>query len=423
MLLAAALVLRARPRIPHRHALPLPRVRERIADRRLRTSQSSVRQPAARGRRRRRRMTAAARLVDGRIIRREIVDETPARALRPRLRRRHRRAPPPHSSLLSRETRARLRSEPGRRAQRPDAAGQQRRRGRGSRPAYATSTLDDRGARRPARRSSSIASRRNVAPPDGALVFDREQDGFEDVNAYFHIDRNQRYLQSLGYTGARAVVAVRDRSRRARARTAPTTRSSFPAPPRRARARSSSARAAPTTRKTRTCSCTNTGTRFMEWIAPGTFGGTFASEARALSEGFGDYWAFSAHYARARRVGPRSVLLRRLGRALLAGRGVRELRLPPGTRLPAPPRQHEDDGRLRAQRRPRASSIATARSGRPRCARSHEQLGRTITDTIVVESLFGAPPRPTFAVMAAAAARSRSAALSAACTRARSAAR
>ena len=47
---------------------------------------------------------------------------------------------------------------------------------------------------------------RTVAPPEGALGFDRERDGFEDVNAYFHIDRNQRYLQSLGFTGTRAVV-------------------------------------------------------------------------------------------------------------------------------------------------------------------------------------------------------------------------
>ncbi|HEU4889729.1 MAG TPA: hypothetical protein VFV49_17725, partial [Thermoanaerobaculia bacterium] len=49
----------------------------------------------------------------------------------------------------------------------------------------------------------------SVAPPDAAssLLFDRAADGFEDVHIYFHVDRTQRHLQSLGYTGARAVAA------------------------------------------------------------------------------------------------------------------------------------------------------------------------------------------------------------------------
>src|SRR5207244_4232744 len=39
-----------------------------------------------------------------------------------------------------------------------------------------------------------------------SLMFDRSQQQFEEVNAYYHIDRSQRYLQSLGYTGARRIV-------------------------------------------------------------------------------------------------------------------------------------------------------------------------------------------------------------------------
>jgi len=39
-----------------------------------------------------------------------------------------------------------------------------------------------------------------------SLMFDRSQPQFEEVNAYFHIDRAQRYLQSLGYTGGRRIV-------------------------------------------------------------------------------------------------------------------------------------------------------------------------------------------------------------------------
>jgi len=40
----------------------------------------------------------------------------------------------------------------------------------------------------------------NVTSPDGRFLFTRDQDGFEAVMAYFHIDRAQRYIQSLGFT-------------------------------------------------------------------------------------------------------------------------------------------------------------------------------------------------------------------------------
>ena len=40
----------------------------------------------------------------------------------------------------------------------------------------------------------------NVTSPDGRFLFTRDQDGFEAVMAYFHIDRTQRYIQSLGFT-------------------------------------------------------------------------------------------------------------------------------------------------------------------------------------------------------------------------------
>jgi Zn-dependent metalloprotease len=39
-----------------------------------------------------------------------------------------------------------------------------------------------------------------VTSPDGRFDFGRDAQGFEAVMAYFHIDRNQRYIQSLGFT-------------------------------------------------------------------------------------------------------------------------------------------------------------------------------------------------------------------------------
>ncbi|HLJ75057.1 MAG TPA: hypothetical protein VKU62_10755, partial [Thermoanaerobaculia bacterium] len=38
------------------------------------------------------------------------------------------------------------------------------------------------------------------------LMFDRSQQPFEEVNAYYHIDRSERYLQSLGFTGSKRIV-------------------------------------------------------------------------------------------------------------------------------------------------------------------------------------------------------------------------
>ena len=38
-----------------------------------------------------------------------------------------------------------------------------------------------------------------VSSPDGDFFFTRDQSGFEDVMAYYHIDRYQRYIQSLGF--------------------------------------------------------------------------------------------------------------------------------------------------------------------------------------------------------------------------------
>ncbi len=45
-------------------------------------------------------------------------------------------------------------------------------------------------------------SPRNIAPAvstDGSFYFTREESGFEDVMVYYHIDRYQRYIQSLGF--------------------------------------------------------------------------------------------------------------------------------------------------------------------------------------------------------------------------------
>ncbi|HYS53716.1 MAG TPA: M36 family metallopeptidase [Thermoanaerobaculia bacterium] len=126
-----------------------------------------------------------------------------------------------------------------------------------------------------------------------SLMFDRSQAQFEEVNAYYHIDRTQRYLQSLGYTGNRRIVAY-----------------AIPVDPHAATGTDNS------------FFVTNTpgtgalffgdggtddaedsdimlheyGHAIQESIAPGAFGGSSSSQSRALGEGFGDYWSFSSTY-------------------------------------------------------------------------------------------------------------------------------
>jgi hypothetical protein len=46
-------------------------------------------------------------------------------------------------------------------------------------------------------------------PSDSLFFFTRSQEEFEAVHGYYHIDRAQRYIQSLGFTGDRSVAAYR----------------------------------------------------------------------------------------------------------------------------------------------------------------------------------------------------------------------
>lgn len=238
---------------------------------------------------------------------------------------------------------------------------------------------------------------RNVAPPESALVFDREQDGFEDVSAYFHIDRNQRHLQSLGYTGARAVVPY---AIEVDAHAANGADNSFFIP-----SSTEAGKGALFFGEGGTDDAEDADLlvheyahAVMEWIAPGTFGGAFAGEARAIGEGMGDYWAFSAHVA-ARRASGRDPYCfadwdaRCWKDAASEGCGYEEgsdcLRRLDSAKTMT---DYEDNETSGVEHRNGAIWSSALRE-------IHEQLGRTVTDTIVVESLFDAPPRPTFAVM------------------------
>ena len=240
----------------------------------------------------------------------------------------------------------------------------------------------------------------NIAPPDAAssLVFDREADGFEDVNVYFHVDRTQRHLQSLGYVGERAVAAY---AVEADAHSANGSDNSFFLP--------SATRAGEGTlhfgeggtddAEDADLIVHEYGHAILEWIAPGTFGGAFTSESRALSEGFGDYWAYSAHVAQRLASGRDPFCFADWDARCWEDDASQQCGYRPGSDC----LRRLDSTRTMADFERNGSGGVEHRNGSiwsSALREIHQQLGRTITDTIVIESLFDVPPHPTYAIVA-----------------------
>ncbi|MFL6247095.1 MAG: proprotein convertase P-domain-containing protein [Thermoanaerobaculia bacterium] len=240
----------------------------------------------------------------------------------------------------------------------------------------------------------------NVAPPDASssLVFDRAADGFEDVNVYFHVDRAQRHLQSLGYTGLRAVAAY---PVEADAHSANGADNSFFLP--------SATRAGEGTlhfgeggtddAEDADLIVHEYGHAILEWIAPGTFGGPFTSEARALSEGFGDYWAYSAHVEQRLASGRDPFCFADWDARCWEDDASQQCGYRPGSDC----LRRLDSTRTMADYERNGSGGVEHRNGAiwsSALRELHQQLGRTLTDTVVIESLFDVPPHPTFATLA-----------------------
>lgn len=127
-----------------------------------------------------------------------------------------------------------------------------------------------------------------------SLLFDRSQPQFEEVNVYFHVDRSQRYMQSLGYTGPRRIVGY-----------------AIPVDPHAVSGADNSLYVSSATPGQGTLYFGDGGVddaedsdivlheffhSVQDWIAPSAFFGTSASQSRAMGEGFSDYWAYSSNY-------------------------------------------------------------------------------------------------------------------------------
>ncbi|MEA2488757.1 MAG: hypothetical protein QOH21_549, partial [Acidobacteriota bacterium] len=247
-----------------------------------------------------------------------------------------------------------------------------------------------------------------IGPPGAAdsFLFDREQDGFEDVHAYVHIDRNQRYLQSLGYSGPRTIAAY---AVPVDAHAANGSDNSFFLP--------SASQAGLGTlffgdggtddAEDADLLIHEYGHALLEWIAPGTFAGTFASEARAMSEGFGDYWAFSAGYEQRRESGRDPFCFADWDARCWTDDDSQQCSYPPGSdclrRLDSTRTMADYEGGDVAgveHRNGQIWSSALREIHVALVARYGSAEGRRIATTIIFESLFGTPPHPTYAAIA-----------------------
>lgn len=134
-----------------------------------------------------------------------------------------------------------------------------------------------------------------VPPVDASqpLELSRSNSGFEEVMAYYHLDRLQRYLQSLGYAGARRIIP---NPIEVDAHAADGADNSYYLPIALGQGRLLFGDGGVDDAEDPDILAHEYGHAIQDSIAPSTFGGQYSSQSRAMGEGFGDYWAFSNSY-------------------------------------------------------------------------------------------------------------------------------
>ncbi len=238
----------------------------------------------------------------------------------------------------------------------------------------------------------------SIAPPDasGSLLFDREQDGFEDVQAYFHIDRNQRYIQSLGYTGSRAIAPYAIEID-AHANSGADNSFFLPSLTQLGRGTLFFGEGGTDDAEDADLVIHEYGHALLEWISPGNFGGANASESRALGEAFGDYWAYSSNDDASSARDP--FCFADWDARCWEDDASQQCSYPPGSdclrRLDSAKTMADYDRSSRSGVEHQNGMIWSSALREIRVA-----LGRTIADTIILEAPFDASSQPTFASMA-----------------------
>jgi subtilisin-like proprotein convertase family protein len=238
-----------------------------------------------------------------------------------------------------------------------------------------------------------------------SLIFDRAQPQFEEVNAYFHIDRSQRYMQSLGFRGERRLVNY-----------------AIPVDAHAANGSDNSYYIGGLASGIGSLSFGDGGTddaedadimlhefghAIQDWIAPGAFGGPSSSQARAIGEGFGDYWSFSSNYLQTVVTGRQPFCIGDWDARCFEDDPSQNCSYPPGsdclrrvdsTKTMAnylvsdvPGTEHKNGEIWSSALREIFMAMVQQNGG---------EQGKRIADATVLEGTFGVPPNPTFNLMA-----------------------
>ena len=229
------------------------------------------------------------------------------------------------------------------------------------------------------------------AQPLDAL--DRSRVEFEEVNAYFQIDRAQRYLQSLGYVGPRRLI---DYSLPIDAHAANGTDNSYfieSNPP--GRGALYFGDGGTDDAEDSDIMLHEFGHAIHNWIAPGSLSGGSSSQARALAEGFGDYWSFSSTYDGTRASGRDPACIADWD-ARCAGDSDSELC---GYPAGADCLRRVDSTKTMADFKVSNDPGTEHENGEIWSAALREiflAIGKENTDRVVLESFFGLPPSPSF---------------------------
>jgi subtilisin-like proprotein convertase family protein len=229
------------------------------------------------------------------------------------------------------------------------------------------------------------------------LLFQRGEPAFEDVNAYFQIDRSLRNLQFLGYFGARRII---DYPIPIDAHAANGADNSYYIPSAVAgRGTLFFGEGGTDDAEDSDLMLHELGHAIQDWIAPGTFGGASASESRAMGEGFGDYWSFSSTYDATVRSGRDPFCIADWDTRCAGDDPSQQCGYPPGVDC----LRRVDSAKTMSSFIQSETAGTEHRNGEIWSAVLAEiflKLGKRTTDTIVLESHFGVPPNPTFALMA-----------------------
>jgi subtilisin-like proprotein convertase family protein len=237
------------------------------------------------------------------------------------------------------------------------------------------------------------------------LLFDRSQPQFEEVNAYFQIDRSQRYLQSLGYTGARRIVAY-----------------ALPVDPHALSGADNSLYVGSSVPGQGKLYFGDGGVddaedpdivlheffhSVQDSIAPSAFFGTSESQSRAMGEGFSDYWAYSSNYEAGLGSGRDPYCLADWDARCAGDDSGQNCGYPVGAdclrRVDSAKTMNDysNAGISGTEHKNGEIWSSALREIFDALVRCHGVTdGRRTADTLVIESMFGAPSNPTYATIA-----------------------